>query len=157
MRKRLAGAILATGAAVVAVMLTVTNAVAAPATWTASPGGAIAVGQASTTSTWTDATASQSISCTSETGAGTFSASASGSPAVIGNITSAKFSGCTDGFGDTGWSFTSSGTWNLNAYHYQGADGTGTTCAGAGVTCGTNRMTRNHDTWEERSAAEQVR
>lgn len=138
MRKRLASAILATGAAAAAaVMLTATAAFAAPTTWTASPGGAYTSSQASATSTLTDVTANQTITCSTESDAGTINASASGSPAVIGTITSSKFSTCHDGVGDTGWSATSSGTWNLNGYHFQGTDGTGTTCANTGVTCGT--------------------
>jgi len=138
MRKRLASAILATGmAAAAAVLLTAPSAFAAPTSWTGAPGGSYTSSQASTTSTLTDVTASQTITCSTETDAGTINATASGSPAVLGTITSSKFSSCHDGIGDTGWSATSSGTWNLNGYHYQGADGTGTTCANAGVTCGT--------------------
>ncbi len=137
MRKRLASVILATGTAAAAVMLTASTAFAAPSTWTISPGGAYTSSQASTTSTLTDVTASQTITCSTETDAGTMNTSASGSPAVVGTITSSKFSTCHDGIGDTGWSATSSGTWNINAAHYQGTDGTGTTCANTGVTCGT--------------------
>jgi hypothetical protein len=137
MRKRLASAIVATGAAAAAaVLLTATTALAAPTSWTASPGGAY-TSSASGSSTLTDTTASQTITCTTETDAGTINATASGSPAVLGTITSSKFSSCTDGLGESGWSATSSGTWNINGYHFQGADGTGTTCANTGVTCGT--------------------
>jgi hypothetical protein len=137
MRKRLASVILASGAAVAAVMLTATNAFAAPTTWTASPGGSYTSSLASTTATLTDTTASQTITCKSETDAGKINATASGSPAVLGTITSTSFSSCTDSLGDTGWTATSTTTWNINGYHFQGADGTGTTCANTGVTCGT--------------------
>ncbi|HTU75017.1 MAG TPA: hypothetical protein VMG38_15995 [Trebonia sp.] len=139
MRKRLASAILATaGAVAAAVMLSATSALAtAPTTWTASPGGSYTSSLASTTATLTDTTAGQSITCTAETDAGTINSSASGSPAVIGTITSSIFSNCTDSLGDPGWGATSSGTWDLNGVHFQATDGTGTTCADNGVTCGT--------------------
>src|ERR1700748_1765486 len=120
MRKRLTSALVATGAAVAAVMLTTTNALAAPTTWTASPGGTYTSSQASATSTLTDTTASQTITCTTETDGGSIHAAATGSPAVLGTITSSHFTNCHDGIGDTGWSATGSGTWNLNGYHFQG-------------------------------------
>jgi hypothetical protein len=137
MRKRLASVILATGAAAAAVLLTATNALAAPTTWTGSPGGSYTSSLASSTAVLTDTTASQSITCKAETDAGTINKTASGSPAVLGTITSSTFSNCTDSLGDTGWGASSTGTWNLNGYHFQGADGTSTTCANTGVTCGT--------------------
>jgi hypothetical protein len=137
MRRRLASVILAPGAAVVAVMLTVSTAFAAPSTWAMSPGGSYSSTLASTTAPLTDTTASQSFTCKAETDAGTFHASASGSPAVLAAVTSSRFGTCTDSLGDTDWSATSSGTWDINGYHYEGADGTGTTCPDTGVTCGT--------------------
>jgi hypothetical protein len=138
MRKHLATILLTGGAAATALLLSATTALAAPASWTASPGGNYTASQVSgTTSTLTDTTANQTISCTTASDAGSINASASGSPAVVATITSSSFTNCTDAIGDTGWSTTSTGTWDLNGIHFNDGTQTITGCTGTGVTCGT--------------------
>jgi hypothetical protein len=141
MRKRLAGAMLGAGAAAVTLTAAATlpelSASRPPGTWRVSPGGSYTSGLAGPSAVLTDVSVGQSVTCTSESGAGHMNASASGSPAVLGTITSAAFTSCYDSLGDTGWKLTSSGTWNLNGYHYQGRDGRRTPCWHAGMTCGT--------------------
>jgi hypothetical protein len=136
----MASILLTGGVAAAALALGATAAAAqpaAPTTWTGSPGGSYTSSLASTTGVLTDTTAGQSITCTAESDAGTINASASGSPAVIGTITTSDFSNCTDSIGDAGWSATSSGTWDLNGDHFNDGTQTITGCTGTGVTCGT--------------------
>jgi hypothetical protein len=123
--------------AAAAVTLTAAATPAAPTTWRVSPGGSYASTLVGANAILTDVSVGQSVTCASESGVGRMNVSATGSPAVLGTITSATFSSCYDSLGDTDWKVTSSGTWNLNGYHYEGNDGTGTTCSNTGVTCGT--------------------
>jgi hypothetical protein len=135
MRKRLARAALVTAAAAAAIVLTATNALAGPTSWTVTHSGAYTESiLAGTHAVLTDTTASQSITCSAESGSGTLNGTAMGSPAVLATVTASSFTTCTDSLGDSGWSATGSGTWSLNGDHFGVTDGT---CGATGVTCGT--------------------
>lgn len=137
--RRLMGAALTMAAAATMIGLTTTAALAAPTSWTGSPGGSYTSSLHSTNAVLTVATGlgNVSITCTAESDKGSINTTASGSPTVLGTITSTSFTSCRDSFGDSGWTAAGSGTWSINGYHYNDGHQTITGCSGTGVSCGT--------------------
>lgn len=123
MGKRIAAALFSAGVAALTIGLSATSSLAAGATWTVSPGGAV-TGKAGTT-TLTDTTSGISLSCTSSKLKASLK-SGKGLPGKgIGTVTSAAFSNCTV------LSVTislSSGTvaWKLNASSFSSGTTSGT-------------------------------
>lgn len=120
MGKRMAAALFSAGAAALTIGLSATSSLAATATWTVSPGGAV-TGKAGTT-TLTDTTSGIALSCTSSKMKGSLKSGSGLAGKGLGTVTSVAFNNCTV------LSVTislSSGTvaWKLNASSF----GSGTT------------------------------
>ncbi len=109
-------------AATAALALSVAPASALTATFTVSPGGSYS-GSAGTT-TLSDTTTGNALTCKSATAAGTLKSGSGLSGTDIGTITSTSFTSCT---GPLGLTFTvkQSGTWNLNITSNSGGVSTG--------------------------------
>jgi len=122
MGKRIAAALFSAGAAAaLTIGLSATSSLAATATWTVSPGGAV-TGRAGAT-TLTDTKSGVSLSCTSSNLKGSLHSGKGLSGTGLGTVTSVAFNNCTV------LSVTislSSGkvAWNLNASSYNSATGT---------------------------------
>lgn len=109
------GKALITSAATAAVIgMAAAPAFATAATWTVKPGGAT-TGKAGTT-TVTDATANQSVTCTSSTTKGSFKTGKGLAGAGIGTVTSLTLSGCS--VLGMSISVTLTGTMPVNALSY---------------------------------------
>lgn len=114
MDKRIAAALLSSGAAALTIGLSATSSFGATATWTVSPGGSIA-GKAGAT-TLTDTTSKVPMSCTSSKLSGSLK-SGKGLPGRgLGTFASVLFSNCTI-------AMSTGGDWKLNASSYNSATG----------------------------------
>lgn len=123
MGKRIAEALFSAGAAALIIGLSATSSLAAAATWTVSPGGAI-TGKAGTT-TLTDTTSNVSPSCTSSKQAGSLKSGKGLSGKGTGTVTSVAFNKC--GVLSVAISLSSGKVaWKLNASSYNSATGTTT-------------------------------